>query len=448
MLLDEEKFKGLCYNKAKQKLMRGGNYMKKYDLIVVGGGFAGFGAAVAAAREGLKTLLIERTNALSGAANTALVMPFMPYSTVVGHDENGEKIVKELSAGVFKEVVDKLREVGRTNEKGNRFDNEYLKLILNRMAVEAGVELLFNASVAGAVHEGNRVKSVTVVGRGQTLELEADYFIDSTGDANLIAMTGFPFRVGRDDGLCQPMTMCFRMAGVDVDGFYKIYKTEMQERYIEWQKAGKIRNPREDILPFHTLIPGVIHLNTTRVVKMDPTDMFAVTKAEIEAREQVFEMLEFFKTFECCKDAEVVSTACEIGTRESRMIEGEYVLTSEDLLSLCRFEDSIALGNYDIDIHNPEGAGTSHYFFKPGEFYEIPYRSLIPQNAENLLVAGRCISTDHEAQASIRIMPIVCTLGQAAGSAIAVAKNDNCGVKEVDIKKLQRILVDNGAAIH
>lgn len=423
--------------------------MKKYDLIVVGGGFAGFGAAVAAAREGVKTLLIERTNALSGAANTGLVVPFMPYRAVMGLDDEGKPIYKYLSEGIFKEIVDKLREAGRTNENGTRFDNEYLKLILNRMAVEAGVELLFDATVCSAVREGNRIKSVTVVGRGQTLELEADYFIDATGDANLISMTGFPFRVGREgDNLCQPMTLCFRMAGVDVDGFYKIYRNEMQERYLEWKSKGKIRNPREDILPFHTLIDGVLHLNTTRVVKCDPTDMFSVTKAEIEAREQVFEMLEFFKTFDCCKNAQVVSSACEIGTRESRMIDGEYVLTGKDLLALCRFDDSIALGNYDIDIHNPEGSGTTHHFFKQGEFYEIPYRSLIPKNSENLLVAGRCVSCDHEAQASIRIMPIVCTLGQAAGSAIAVAKQQNCGVKEIEIEKLQKILVDNGAAIH
>ena len=423
--------------------------MKKYELIVVGGGFAGFGAAVAAAREGVKTLLIERTNALSGAANTGLVMPFMPYRAVMGQDENDKSIYKYLSEGIFKEIVDKLREAGRTNENGTRFDNEYLKLIMNRMAIESGVELLFNATVCGAVREGNRVKSVTVVGRGQTLELEADYFIDASGDANLIAMTGFPFRVGREgDNLCQPMTLCFRIAGVDVDGFYKIYRTEMQERYQEWQRKGKIRNPRENILPFHTLIDGVLHLNTTRIVKLDPTDMFDVTKAEIEAREQVFEMLEFFKTFDCCKNAQVVSSACEIGTRESRMVDGEYTLTGQDLLSLCRFDDSIALGNYDIDIHNPEGSGTSHHYFGQGEFYEIPYRSLIPKNSENLLVAGRCVSCDHEAQASIRIMPIVCTLGQAAGSAVAVAKQDNCKVKEVDIKKLQKILVDNKAAIH
>ncbi len=422
----------------------------KYDLIVVGGGFAGFGAAVAAAREGVKTLLIERTNALSGAANTGLVTPFMPYRAVMEKDENGNSIYKDLSAGILKEVVDKLREAGRTDERGYRFDSEYLKLVLNRMAVEAGVELLFNATVSSAVREGNRVKSVTVVGRGQTLELEADYFIDATGDANLISMTGFPFRVGRDgDNLCQPMTMCFRIAGVDTEEFWKIKSSQIDPLYKKFKAEGKIRNPREDVLVFHTLTEGTVHFNTTRVVKHDPTDLFSVTKAEIEAREQVYEMTDFLReNFECCKNSHVISTACEIGTRESRMIDGEYLLTGNDLLNLCRFEDSIALGNYDIDIHNPEGSGTSHHYFKQGEFYELPYRMLIPKDSENLLVAGRCVSCDHEAQASIRIMPIVCTLGQAAGTAIAVAKEQKCNVKEIDITKMQKILVDNGAAIH
>ncbi len=424
--------------------------MNKYELIVVGGGFAGFGAAVAAAREGVKTLLIERTNALSGAANTALVMPFMRYRTVIGYDENGRMIPKDLSAGILKEVVDKLREAGLTDERGYRFENEYLKLILNRMAVEAGIELLFNATLTSAVREGNRIKSITVCGKGQTLELGADYFIDATGDANLIAMTGFPFRVGREsDGLCQPMTLCFRMAGVDTEKFWELYRNkEIDNLYKRLQEEGKIRNPREDVLVFHTLIDGVVHFNTTRVVKLDPTDMFSVTKAEIEAREQVFEMLDFLRTFECCKNAQVVSSACEIGTRESRMIDGEYMLTGQDLLNLCRFDDSIALGNYDIDIHNPEGTGTSHHYFKEGEFYELPYRMLIPKDSENMLVAGRCVSATHEAQASIRIMPIVCTLGQAAGTAVAVAFKDKADVKSVDIKKVQKILVDNNAAIH
>ena len=181
---------------------------------------------------------------------------------------------------------------------------------------------------------------------------------------------------------------------------------------------------------------------------MNPTDVFDVTKAEIEARKQVYEIFEFLKeNFECFKNSEIVSTASEIGIRESRMIYGEYILTGNDLKNLTMFEDAIALGNYEVDIHNPEGGGTSHYYFKRNEYYSIPYRSLVPKNAENLLVAGRCISVDHEAQAAIRIMPIVCSLGEAAGTATALAYKDECGVCEVNVKLLQKTLEQNGAVI-
>lgn len=127
------------------------------------------------------------------------------------------------------------------------------------------------------------------------------------------------------------------------------------------------------------------------------------------------------------------------------MIVGEYVLNQDDLVNCVHFDDAIAAGNYDIDIHNPEGSGTSHYYFPAGTWYTIPYRSLQPQNADNLLVAGRCISATHEAQASVRIMPIVTTLGEAAGVAAAVAAKANVGVKQADVKEIQRILNENGA---
>ena len=148
-----------------------------------------------------------------------------------------------------------------------------------------------------------------------------------------------------------------------------------------------------------------------------------------------------------CEKAQLVFSAPVTGVRESRMIDGEHVLTAEELIACTRFEDRIACGNYDIDIHNPEGSGTSHRFFPAGEYYTIPYRSLIPKGADNLLVAGRCISCTHEAQASIRIMPIVCTLGEAAGTAAAVALDSGCSVRDVDVPELQDRLRKAGACI-
>ncbi len=174
-----------------------------------------------------------------------------------------------------------------------------------------------------------------------------------------------------------------------------------------------------------------------------------ITKAEIEAREQVIEIYLLIKNnFESFKNAELLSTAADIGVRESRMIDGLHILTGKELVECTKFEDSIACGNYDIDIHSPDGSGTSHYYFKDGDYYEIPYRSLVPQKIDNLLVAGRCISADHEAQASVRIMPIVCCLGEAAGVAASVAHKNGTTTKDADISEIQKILVENGAVIH
>ncbi len=160
----------------------------------------------------------------------------------------------------------------------------------------------------------------------------------------------------------------------------------------------------------------------------------------------MFELFNFLReNFEAFKHADILFTAPEIGVRESRMIDGKYVLTQDDLLACKKFEDSIAFCNYDIDIHNPEGSGTSHYYFKEGEYYTIPYRCLLPQKADNLLVAGRCISATHEAQASFRIMPIVCCIGEAAGNAAAIALTDGTTLENADIGKLHAALKANHA---
>lgn len=420
--------------------------MKKYDLIVAGGGFAGCAAAICAAREGLHVLLAEQANCLGGAPANCLVNPFMPYSTKI----NGEKT--ELSKGLFREITDRLTKFTQqydTALRGNTFNEEYLKIILAHMAQEAGVELLFRSYISDVTMEGKTVTSVTISNKSGNIKFKADYFIDATGDADLTAMAGFPFRLGRDgDGLCQPMTLCFRIGNIDTDGFRQALP-QISPLYQEWKKLGRIKNPREDVLIFDTLTEGVLHFNSTRVVKLNPTDAFDLTKAEIMAREQVLELFLFLReNFDCFKNSHLLSTAAQIGVRESRMIDGEYLLTGTDLVTCRKFDDVIALGNYDIDIHNPEGEGTSHYYFKDGEYYSIPYRSLIPKNSHNLLTAGRCISVDHEAQASIRIMPIVCCLGEAAGFAIALAKAENAGVSEIDTNRLQEKLLQNGAELN
>ncbi len=415
-----------------------------YDLIVVGGGFTGVSAAISAAREGLSVLLVEKGNALGGAAANGLVNPFMNNSTEI----NGEQV--NLSRGLFLEILSEMKKMEQEYNveflKGAAFSEEYLKILFNRMVISAGVDLLFHSYLIGVETEGETLKCVKLANKSGIMEYSASYFIDATGDGDLAVLSGCPFRLGREaDHLCQPMTLCFRITGVDFDTFIK-QKNEINALYAEKQAKGEIKNPRENLLVFRNVVDGVLHFNATRIIKLDPTNALDITKAEIEAREQVFEIMNFLRdNFDIFKNAQILATAAQIGVRESRMIDGDYVLTGDDLIACTKFDDMIAYGNYDLDIHNPEGSGTSHYYFKKGEYYTIPYRSLIPKGINNLLVAGRCISATHEAQASIRILPIVCCLGEAAGTAIGIASRDCKNTRDISVKKLQAKLVENNA---
>ena len=421
----------------------------KYDLIVVGGGFAGAAAAIEAARHGTEVLLIEKYNCLGGAAAYALVSPFMAHWTHI--PETKEK--KYLAGGLFMEICEEANRITPASVdtvpvRDALFDEESMKMALLRLAKKYGVTLLFNTLVTAVTAEGGVIRSVKAVCKAIEMEFSADHFIDASGDAELSYLAGCECEQGRDgDGLCQPMTLCFRVGGIDKKKF-EPFRPKMQALYKEWQAAGKLSNPRENVLCFRNYNGGVIHFNTTRVTHMSPTDPFALTEAEIAAREQVFEMMEFLRTaVEGCEDARLLSTALHIGIRESRRVVGEYVLCEKDLVSLARFEDAIAVSNYAIDIHSPDGSGTRFQEFKDGEWYEIPYRCLLPKGFDNLLVAGRCISSTHEAQASYRIMPFCAELGQAAGCAVALAKKSARTVRTIDVSALQAILRTEGFVI-
>ena len=409
--------------------------MKKYDLIVIGGGITGVAAAVSAAREGLSTLLVEKFGSLGGAMSNSLVYPFMNHSVKAGE---GRRLT---SAGIFSEMKQR-------RAKFNDVSWETYKFVFDDMTTEAGVDVLFHSTVFEAVCDGREIKSVKIATKSGVLEFEADFFIDASGDGELIAMTGCDFQLGREsDGFCQPMTTCFRVAGVDVDKFL-LEKPELQIKYNEYQAQGRMINPRENILVFVGPGDGILHFNTTRIVKHDPTDPFDVSRAEITARKQINEMLEFLKeNSSAFEHASLVYVANHIGVRESRKLKGVHVLTVDELKSCVKFDDRIALGNYDIDIHNPLGTGTYIYRFEPGEYYSIPYRSLLPKEYDNMLVAGRCLSADHGAHSSVRIMPICACLGEAAGTAVAVAKQTSANAHTVDVTAVQNKLRENKAVI-
>ena len=422
--------------------------MQKYDLIVAGGGFSGVAAAVCAARGGLRVLLVEKEGHLGGAMSNCLIYPFMPVYTT--DPKSGQ--TKHLAAGLFQEIQGRARQTAQMlgEQVGVYYtvSPECYKLVLDELTEEAGVTVLFHAEVTAVETQAQKLQAVTVYSGSRTMRMEADFFVDATGDGNLFALAGCAYERGRpEDGLCQPMTTCFRLAGVDVELFFEEI-AQVQKLYKAQRAAGQIANPREDILWIHGIGSGIMHFNTTRVIKHDPEDPFSLSRAAVEARKQVGEMVMFLKKHAAsCKNATLVSIAPNIGVRESRRLCGKHMLTVQELIDRKVFRDSIAIANYDIDIHNPAGSGTSHYFFKPGEYYTIPYASLLPVEFDNLLVAGRCISATHEAQASVRVMPICCCMGEAVGTAIALAAKTGRTVHTVDVSTLQQKLQENGALI-
>lgn len=399
-------------------------------------------AAVSAAREGLKVLLIERSGALGGAITNNLVYPFMIFWRTT---RGGTR--EYLNAGIFTEIRERQFRYEPPLSDG-QFRPEVMKIVLDDMVREAGVEVLFHTTVFDVARGNDRLTSVKVLAKSDVMEFEASYFIDATGDGDLFYKAGCAYQLGRSsDGLCQPMTTCFRMSGVDVEAF-KADRKRLQALYEEKQKTGEILNPRENILVFYGIGKDILHFNTTRVIRHNPVDVFDVSRAEGIARRQIFELVKFFKeNSKAFENSTVISIANEIGVRESRKLVGRHVLTTEELKSCVEFEDTIAIGNYEIDIHNPAGTGTELYYFKSDEYYKIPYRSLLPKEYSNLVVVGRCISASHEAQAAIRIMPICACIGQAGGTAVAVAAQAGVGVAEIDIRKLQNTLIKNGAKL-
>lgn len=418
----------------------------KYNLVVVGGGLTGVAAAVSAAREGLTVLLVEKSGCLGGAISNCLVYPFMPYWTKPYWGE-AAKNKKYLSQGIFKEMKER-HDKYVTDCKDHEFNSEYFKIVLDDMTVESGVTVLFHSVLADVKKQGEKITAIEIIAKSQHITVEADFFVDATGDGDLFYLAGCDYQLGREsDGFCQPMTTCFRMSGVDLDLFTE-ERPKLQELYKEKQAKGEITNPRENILVFFGVGEDVLHFNSTRVIKLNPTDPFDVSRAEVMARRQIHELVSFLKeNSKAFDESALISIAVDIGVRESRKLKGVHILTADEIINCTQFEDSIALGNYDIDIHNPTGTGTSHRFFGDGEYYTIPYRSLLPKEFNNLLVAGRCLSATHEAQASVRIMPTCCCLGQAAGTAVAVAIKTDKNAHNVDVKSLQNKLIENGAVL-
>jgi len=422
--------------------MNNREYKKEYGLIVAGGGLTGVAAAVAAAREGISVLLIEQDGSLGGAMSNSFVYPFMRYKY-----RTSEGKMEMLNAGIFREMLKRHTDLGGDSERG--WQPEIFKIMLDKLVIDAGVDVLFHTKLIDVVMQGRNIKAVKAAGKDGILTINAQFFIDATGDGELMAMAGCAYRLGREsDSLCQPMTTCFRLSNVDMEKYHEEI-AGLQELYKQKQAEGIISNPRENLLIFHNLGKGILHFNTTRIVRHNPVDPTELSHAEMESRKQILEIYDFLRTnSQAFRNSSLISIAQSIGVRESRKLCGAYTLTSNDIKSFIIFDDSIALGNYNIDIHNPDGTGTYIHRIPDDVYYSIPYRSLLPNETDNLLVAGRCISATHEAHSAIRIMPICTCMGEAAGIAAAEALHTGKNAHTLNITSVQNTLVRKGAKIH
>ncbi|MBD2862553.1 FAD-dependent oxidoreductase [Paenibacillus oceani] len=415
----------------------------EYDVIVVGGGPSGIAAAVASAREGSRTLLVERYGFLGGAGTAMMVNPWMSYSAALSSEQ--------IIFGILQELIDGMTRMGMygSPKARNAFDPEALKVVAERLCMEAGVELLYHTFLAGVKMEpnGQNIGSIELANKAGLVEMKARMYIDATGDADLAALAGAVVEKGREvDSNCQPMTLNFRMANVDMDRLAD--RQTITDLYLAAKARGEVDCPRENVLWFHTNQPGVIHFNTTRILLKDATDPWQLTEAEIEGRRQVQELVIFLKKdvpgFE---ESYLQTTAPQIGVRESRRVIGEHLLTADELLSACKFDDVIARGAYPVDIHNPIGGGTIIQELVPGEWYDIPLRALIPLKINNLLIGGRPVSATHEAHSAIRVQPIAIAIGQAAGTAAALCAQSGSIPRTIETSVVQRSLNKQGARL-
>ena len=435
------------------------------DIIVVGGGTTGPLAAIAAARQGKRVVMIERFGSLGG--NMTLGLNTKPSGALIG--------------GLPLELWNLARSVGgagadymATSSSGevtiaSPCDPEVMKILLTRLCVEAGVQILFETFVSRPVTEAGAVIGVVVESKAGRQFIGAKVVIDCSADADMAAKAGAPFIMGADDGhnTMQPVSMYFTMNKVDLGRLadwakdnddiparavptdreqlnYGLWLTGFNGLLRKFQADTGIKLQRENI----TLktADGLMYVNATRVTGVDVFSPVEFTNAIVECYRQIEAVARMLRErvpgFE---DATIGQISPVLGVRETRHIVGEYTLTGPDTFEGRHFADSIGADSSALDIHDPKGADVDFRGMKP---YEIPYRCLVPMQVEQLLVAGRCISADHAAHARSRNMPACMTTGQGAGIAAAVAIDDSVPVRHVSVRKVQAILRSLGMPLH
>ena len=427
-----------------------------YDVIVVGGGPAGCAAATAAAREGAATLLIERAGALGGMGTLGLVPWFC------GYDDGKDVIARGLAEHV------------RLALNGTSIDPELLKRIYDDLVTRSGAKILFLSQLCSVERsEDGKIDALLVSNKAGLCAYRAKVYVDCTGDGDLAAMAGAPFEKGDEDGNLQPATHCFTLTNVEpYDCWYNPQRPAGSAPSVHFfdpespvHKAIKSgRYPL--IVDLHScstqIGPRAYGFNTGHVFDVDNTDPDSVSRALVHGRKQAAEYRQAFAEFHpAFVNSYLAATGALLGVRETRRILGDYSLTIDDYLARRSFPDEICRNAYNIDVHGSRKEATKACkesidtlkaridqevkSFGPGESFGVPYRCLTPKGLDNVLVAGRCISTDRPVNGSVRIMACCLTTGEAAGIAAAMAAARDADVHRVNTQALRQVLRKNGA---
>ncbi len=414
----------------------------RWDVIVIGGGPAGCTAAISAAREGAKTLLIESMGQLGGMGTSGLVPAWCPFS-------DGEKIIyRGLAEKIFEASKKGVPHERKQKLNWVNINPEYLMRVYDKMVADSGAQVLFFSRVAAVeMSDNDIVDAIIVANKSGLVAFKAKVFIDATGDGDVAVWAGASYKKGDEKGVVQSSTLCFAFANVDTYHYNligpslhtsnknsPIYKLINSGRY---PLIGKNFNS-------NLIGPDVVQFNAGHIDNIDSTNPWETTKAMTLGRQVAEQYLEALQEVEpkAFGSAFVVKTASLLGTRDSRRIEGDYIFTLQDWLERRTFEDEIGRNCYYIDVHKP---GHKETRYKKGESHGIPYRCLTPKGIKNLLTAGRCISTDEEAFGSLRVMPPCLVTGEAAGmAAVHAIKQSRNDVHKIDITFLRKRLKEEG----
>jgi len=451
------------------------NSKADYDVIVAGGGMAGVAAAICSARLGCATLLIESFGFLGGWATAALVNPFMTHCASDG---------KPLIAGVYKELRDRLSAAG--GMLGSSFDSELMKFTLQEMVLESGCEVRLHTTADGAsVLEDGRI-AVGTASKSGPEQMACKRLIDCTGDGDLAVALGAGFEMGNEEGLPQATTLMFDVGGVDLVETMRYVRDHPDQMLFpklaedadpqqlarnvisvagyydlvaEARSKGDYSAPGDLIFFIGRPIRGEVVFNTTHVGHVDGTNAEDLTRAEIENRRQMMSVVAFAREYvPGFENSYLLRSAAHVGIRETRRVVGGYVFSEDDVVEARKFEDCICRLAYPVDVHSGKGDGYTKdeedqggkprpNAPPPGDWYEIPYRCLVPLGIENTLVAGRCVSSTQAGHGAIRIMPSCAAMGQAAGTAAAMSIRQSVSPASIDPRVLCEELRRQGAMV-